>query len=281
MNKKAISPVIAISLLVIVSVVAVIGYQNWLTSYESSNFIKIEEKSAETKNDVKIISFIDNILYVKNNGKNNFSLTTIKIGDRDCNINDELVYGMNKINLTLCRYEKGTQEIKLIGEDKLISEKKYLESSYYPRINLMRDGSLTSLGQGLANWNTWNPSGWNDGIKLQVSPWNTNPALTDNEVCGNNLNRGATMTFNRSVSLIELVDYSFGNIKVTEYKVEAYYSGIWNLVYTHTTTPNPNYIKFNEDGLISSNQWRYYISGCNGEFANHYVYELEAYEYYP
>lgn len=44
-NKKAISPVVATALLLVVAVVAVVGFQTWFTTYQSSQFVSVEQKA--------------------------------------------------------------------------------------------------------------------------------------------------------------------------------------------------------------------------------------------
>jgi len=44
-NKKAISPVVATALLLVVAVVAVVGFQSWFTTFQSKSFVDIEQKT--------------------------------------------------------------------------------------------------------------------------------------------------------------------------------------------------------------------------------------------
>lgn len=45
-NKKAISPVVATALLLVVAVVAVVGFQTWFNTYQSGLNTKVEQESA-------------------------------------------------------------------------------------------------------------------------------------------------------------------------------------------------------------------------------------------
>lgn len=45
LNKKAISPVVATALLLVVAVVAVVGFQSWFTTYQSGVNAKVEAES--------------------------------------------------------------------------------------------------------------------------------------------------------------------------------------------------------------------------------------------
>ena len=42
MNKKGIGPVVAVSLLIVVSVVALFGFQNWFNQYSSEMYVDVE-----------------------------------------------------------------------------------------------------------------------------------------------------------------------------------------------------------------------------------------------
>ena len=44
-NKKAISPVVATALLLVVAVVAVVGFQTWFNTYQSGQLSEIEERA--------------------------------------------------------------------------------------------------------------------------------------------------------------------------------------------------------------------------------------------
>jgi len=44
--KKAISPVVAVALLLVVAVVAVVGFQTWFNTYSSGIFTNTEQKSS-------------------------------------------------------------------------------------------------------------------------------------------------------------------------------------------------------------------------------------------
>ncbi len=44
-NKKAISPVVATALLLVVAVVAVVGFQTWFTGYNSATLAKVDSQS--------------------------------------------------------------------------------------------------------------------------------------------------------------------------------------------------------------------------------------------
>lgn len=85
--KKGISPVVASALLLVVAVVAVVGFQTWFGSYSSNTFSDVETKSSSSVGNTKIEDVIDGYLYFKNSDlKNNLTITSIKMGGVDCNL---------------------------------------------------------------------------------------------------------------------------------------------------------------------------------------------------
>ena len=92
MNKKGISPVIAVALLVIVSVIAVVGFQTWFTTYSSQTQSTIEQTEKDTFNS-NINSLVGTNLYVSHSGSNK-TVLGIKINGVDCNVTDNLSLGL-------------------------------------------------------------------------------------------------------------------------------------------------------------------------------------------
>ena len=70
--KKAISPVVATALLLVVAVVAVVGFQSWFTTYQSGINVKVEQESdagsSVTIERLELGPAADEVkIYVKNN----------------------------------------------------------------------------------------------------------------------------------------------------------------------------------------------------------------------
>lgn len=101
-NKKGISPVVATALLLVVAVVAVVGFQSWFGTYSSGIFTDAESKSDQgISNTVSIESVVGNVAYVKSGYATN--ITTLTINNVECTVNtEELVAGVNKITLSNC-----------------------------------------------------------------------------------------------------------------------------------------------------------------------------------
>jgi len=83
-NIKAISPVVATALLLVVAVIAVVGFQTWFNSYQSGLNAKVEQQS-NTGANILVERLENETLYLKNAGTENVSVTEIKITDSNQN----------------------------------------------------------------------------------------------------------------------------------------------------------------------------------------------------
>ena len=104
-TKKGIGPVVAISLLLIVSVVSVLYFQGWFQTFSSVIMANTEIKSnGALGNDLRIVKLIGTKLYVLNNIVDNLSITTLEIGNNICNISGQgnLDLGMNEFDISSC-----------------------------------------------------------------------------------------------------------------------------------------------------------------------------------
>ena len=79
LNKKAISPVVATALLLVVAVVAVVGFQTWFNTYQSGLNAKVETQSnAGSALTVELLQ-TDGAVYVKNSGTDDISVSNISV----------------------------------------------------------------------------------------------------------------------------------------------------------------------------------------------------------
>ncbi|PLW93510.1 MAG: hypothetical protein C0592_05885 [Marinilabiliales bacterium] len=142
--------------------------------------------------------------------------------------------------------------------------------------NLMKDGSLVSIGQAKENFAGWHPEGLYDGIKYEVEPFSKNPAYTFSDGSYYNVGRGFTFTFNREVALgrITKYGYKYPFSLVVEYYG---YSG-WTKVATFRNSDVKQNFDFNFDGQIKAKKWRWYITEYSYKGQNLYFFEMEAYE---
>ncbi len=81
LNKKAISPVVATALLLVVAVVAVVGFQSWFTTYQSGINTKVEQQSnaGSVLTIERLESSANGTLYLKNAGTENVTVSSFKV----------------------------------------------------------------------------------------------------------------------------------------------------------------------------------------------------------
>ena len=107
-NSKAISPVVATALLLVVAVVAVVGFQTWFNSYNSANMAKVEAQSnTGASMSIERIEAGTGMqsIYIKNSGTATITGVVMKVGGTDCGLNTTSVLsGLNEYqyNNTLC-----------------------------------------------------------------------------------------------------------------------------------------------------------------------------------
>jgi hypothetical protein len=123
--KRAISPVVSISLLLIVSVISVIGFSSWFSEFSISMIVDIESDSSSS-NSVKIEELVNGNLYITS--KANSSINSIIINDVDCNYNGSIM-GIDKIDISSCIQNiSGIVNILVVTGDKIIENYKYLDA---------------------------------------------------------------------------------------------------------------------------------------------------------
>jgi flagellin-like protein len=91
-SKKGISPVVATALLLVVAVVAVVGFQGWFSEFSSSTFTDVELQTSQNS-DLKVEGVIDDILYLKSSS-NDVDLKSLSIvgsnGDVLCTLSKQI-----------------------------------------------------------------------------------------------------------------------------------------------------------------------------------------------
>lgn len=133
MYKKAISPVIATALLLVVAVVSVTGFNIWYISYSSGIFANSEIKTnnaVEGGIGIEVIS--GETLYIKNSNLENVTLNTIKVGGLECDISSQgtLIPGVNQINITSCLNGSGIKNIVLVSNQSVETKELYVTSNH-------------------------------------------------------------------------------------------------------------------------------------------------------
>jgi len=158
-NKKTISPVVAVALLIVVTVVSVVSFQTWFSTYSSGIFTNTETQSSNSVQNTGIDSVIGNSLYFRNFGLTNITITAIKVDGVDCNKNLVVAAGDMadiKINNCLANVSISNPEVVVYSEDKLYSKYIYKKHSFsllspaYEIWNVSYEGGSTDYGYGIA-----------------------------------------------------------------------------------------------------------------------------------
>ncbi len=121
MNKKAVHPVVAIALLLVVTVVSVVAFQQWFIGFSSNLFAEADSRGNFDSLDIKNV--IKGTMYVYSDGT--LSINTIKIGNDVCYSGTlDLVEGLNEISVGNClsNLTQTIQEFVLVSDDRILSE---------------------------------------------------------------------------------------------------------------------------------------------------------------
>lgn len=148
-NIKAIGPVVAVSLLIVVTVLAVLGFQIWFQNYSSSTLTGIESKSSPDSFNSGIEKLIGQNLYFNNAGTNNLTISKVEIDGIDCNISGNYSIGITSLNVSSClnNITTSTPEIVVVTDKGI-----YQESAYVKEFS-----SSNSLAISPPNYNSFTP----------------------------------------------------------------------------------------------------------------------------
>ncbi|MFW5704377.1 MAG: hypothetical protein ACOCXG_00915 [Nanoarchaeota archaeon] len=124
-SSKAISPVVATALLLVVAVVAVVGFQNWFGSFSSEIFADVESQSLNIIPDVSAI--IGGNIYIKGSTK----IQSVKINDNNCFVSGLTEKGMNSLPISDCGAVEGANEVVVITDQGIYSKKLLLSNYQY------------------------------------------------------------------------------------------------------------------------------------------------------
>ncbi|MDA3856013.1 MAG: BspA family leucine-rich repeat surface protein [Candidatus Woesearchaeota archaeon] len=164
LNKSAISPVVAIALLLVVAVISVVGFNSWYQSYSSEMFSDMEQSGSTDFGNVGVEGVIDDQLYIKNTNLENLSIAQITVDGEVCYENISLGSGISNFSLSDCLNVSGirnTPDVVIITEDMIIRETVYLD-----------DSSLISVSDNLPIVTNTFISIWNVSIDVGVSGFN-------------------------------------------------------------------------------------------------------------
>jgi len=167
-TKKAITPIVATALLMTITVIAVIGFQDWFQNFSSTILTASEQKTQNTET-LKIDKIINNNLYLNTNS--NTTIQEISINGIICNKNINIENGIQNIDLSICLKDlKEGKHTILIKTNQGIKEK-----YFYKKNEEFADNSkeiITKSTSGLVGY--WN---FDDGTTKDVSENNNNGIL--------------------------------------------------------------------------------------------------------
>jgi len=143
-NKKAIGPVVASALLLVVAVVSVVGFQTWFNTYSTTTFSQVESQSSSYILNSKIQGIVGNDLYF-NSGSSNKSvyINSIKVDNVNCNISgySTSTTSILKFNISSCIINSSNpiHNVMVITKNKIFNKNIFINNlnSLEPIINLV------------------------------------------------------------------------------------------------------------------------------------------------
>ena len=156
-SKKSIGPLIAISLLIVVSVVAVIGFQTWYNTYSSEIFSDNEQQSNILDNNIKPY-LLGNTLNILNPNGNNLTILQILVDGKKTNISANISSEGLKVDLSeFLASNNEVEKISIITNNGIVTKEFY----YYK--------SISQSNNFLCNITT--PEGFAGGDGSLANPW--------------------------------------------------------------------------------------------------------------
>ena len=124
-NIKAISPIVGSALLLIVAVIAVVGFQNWFMSYQSGTNAKVEQEGS-MGSIVSLEMITSGMMYLKGSGK----IQSVNIDGVDCDISGLTDTGVNSLPMADCA-KSGLNDVVIITTNGVFSQKIVLNDYVY------------------------------------------------------------------------------------------------------------------------------------------------------
>lgn len=127
MNKKALTQILSIVLLLGASTTASFAFLGWYSGFGSEFFNSIQEE--ETSDKLDILNFNSTTLSVRNFAPGNFSYTQIRLEDNECSLTGDIVSNsITNIDVSSCTgsLSEGMTEIRILSPNGV-----YYEYIYY------------------------------------------------------------------------------------------------------------------------------------------------------
>ena len=131
MNKKAVSPIIATILLLILAVISSILLFGWYKETKTDLGIEITKKT--NSGQIELLEVNNGILHIRNFGNEKQNIKSIEINDVDCDVSSfELFSGLNEIDIFSCvnEIETGYKKIFIKTKDEIIKDTLFIEGLY-------------------------------------------------------------------------------------------------------------------------------------------------------
>jgi len=129
-HKKAMTAVVATSLLIVVTVATVVGFQTWFGSFSSKTFVNVEQNSEQADSSSQIETLVGDELYFKNNLEENLTIKEIKVNGKVCNISiTNLSLGVEAIALENCTDNLTTNiaDVTIMTDKQIFNKKIFLK----------------------------------------------------------------------------------------------------------------------------------------------------------
>jgi len=147
-NSRAIGPVVATALLLVVSVSSVLLFQNWFQTFQSDLLSDIENRASIDS--VDILRLESDLLYIRNTNYFNLTTTELRIGNNICTSaeNISIPSGIISLDLDNCLsgLNKGVYKVVLITKNGVFSSSKYLNSIYAGDFSVSFQSGPCSIG---------------------------------------------------------------------------------------------------------------------------------------
>lgn len=130
-NKKAVHPVVSVALLLVVAVVAVIGFQGWFSSFSTEVLVSVEQDTnTQIPSDIYVEGLSSNKIFLKSHSGAS-TITNIEILSENktqmclLTINSKIAKGVSPINVSSCSLvSNNVYEILIVANNQLVQNTK-------------------------------------------------------------------------------------------------------------------------------------------------------------